>query len=194
MNPLAFKSCFITLLLISFAGFGQEKEDQLASEPEKGIIQIDNTLQTKRKPYLKERNPSLAGLYSAILPGLGQYYNRAVWWKYPLYYTLIGTGIYFIRTEHAQYQNHNNDFIEGLNRGEDESILRRFANLADDAQRDRNLAIVFTGVFYLINIIDAIVDAHLSLLKVDKDFSFYPVFLNDTNFVISPGAMIVFRF
>ena len=184
LNLFVLEFSFFFFLLYA-TGVSQEKKNQVTGKSEEIRIIETGTITKERiekiKGRVKERNPKIAGLYSAILPGLGQYYNRARWWKYPLYLGLIGGGVYFIKTEHANYRRYRNEYINRLNRGEDESILRTFANLADEAERNRTLAIVYTSIFYLANIIDAVVDAHLSRFEVDKDLSFHPVLLNINN-------------
>ena len=39
-------------------------------------------------------SPAKAAFYSAVIPGLGQIYNKS-YWKVPLVYAAIGTPIYF---------------------------------------------------------------------------------------------------
>ena len=194
MNVRKIAFYFYILSLTSFVSFSQEKENPSIDLLEKDVMQIDSTGQKERNLFIREKNPALAGLYSAILPGLGQYYNRASWWKYPIYIALIGVGIYFIKTEHEDYKRYRNEYITLLNGGQDELILRRFINLANDAEQNRGYAIIFTTILYLANIIDAIVDAHLSRFKVDKDLRVSTSFLNHPNFGISPGITIAFHF
>ena len=55
----------------------------------KGVV-VDGRLEKRRVNPLA---PSKAAFYSAILPGLGQIYNRR-YWKLPIVYGALGAGIY----------------------------------------------------------------------------------------------------
>jgi len=62
------------------------------------------------KDSLKSNNidpltPAKAAFYSAVLPGLGQAYNKK-YWKIPLVYGAIGTSLYFYITSNAKYQDY----------------------------------------------------------------------------------------
>ena len=53
----------------------------------------------------KKHNPEKATLYSAILPGLGQAYNKK-YWKIPVVYAGIGTIGYFAITNGNGYRDY----------------------------------------------------------------------------------------
>ena len=84
--------CLILLLLCFGFGIAQDKEEK-TSDIEVGdeVLVLDDTV--TRKP-LDPLSPSRAAFYSAILPGLGQAYNKR-YWKIPIVYAAIGTGVYF---------------------------------------------------------------------------------------------------
>ena len=47
----------------------------------------------KKSNNINPLAPSKAAFYSAILPGLGQIYNKR-YWKVPIVYAVIGLGVY----------------------------------------------------------------------------------------------------
>ena len=55
-----------------------------------GIIVKDSIV--KKEYYLNPLAPSKAAFYSAVLPGLGQVYNKK-YWKVPIVYGALGAGI-----------------------------------------------------------------------------------------------------
>ena len=59
-------------------------------------------------------NPTKAGLYSAILPGLGQYYNKK-YWKIPIVWGGIGTGVGVTLWNQKQYNRYRDAFVAELN-------------------------------------------------------------------------------
>lgn len=115
-----------------------------------------------------------AAYYSAILPGLGQVYNKK-YWKVPLVYAALGTSLYIAR----ENRNNHRDFqreIEFRAVGETTGFRPR---LTDDRILEnlefwrmwRDAAYIATGVVYVLNIVDATVDAHLTDFNVDDELA-----------------------
>lgn len=136
--------------------------------------------------YLTMKNPMRASLYSAILPGMGQAYNGK-WWKVPVIWGLLGTGAGFVihyNNEHKEFRGYYLDKLYG-NPIENPAInnlsLEQLANIQDDRKRSRDYAIALTALAYILNIVDATVDAHLYGIKKDPDLSFKPVMLQEWN-------------
>ena len=55
-------------------------------------------------------SPGKAALYSALLPGAGQVYNRK-WWKVPIAYAGLGISYYFIRENTREYQRYKTAYL-----------------------------------------------------------------------------------
>jgi len=79
------KACHIVLFFLLF-GFQTVSSQQLGE-----ALKAKDTLKAKEIDPLR---PSKAAFYSAILPGLGQAYNKK-YWKIPIVYGAIGTSMYF---------------------------------------------------------------------------------------------------
>ncbi len=126
-------------------------------------------------------SPRLATLYSAIIPGLGQFYNEK-YWKIPIVYALGAFAAYQIKSNHQNYllfrnvlfnirdgnPNNNEDIVRFTQRNfTAESVNRR----VDAFKRDRDYWIILSGVFYVLNIVDATVDAHLREFNINESLS-----------------------
>ena len=125
-------------------------------------------------------SPRMAALYSAILPGAGQFYNKK-YWKIPLIYGLGAFAAYQIKSNHQNfliflnvYTNlrdgnpENNDAIKAYeDRLSETIILRRLQRF----RRDRDYWIILSGLFYALNIVDATVDAHLREFDINQNLS-----------------------
>ena len=144
---------------------------------EKGIV-IDGTI---KKQKVNPLAPSKAAFYSAILPGLGQIYNKR-YWKLPIVYGAIGTGVYTYIYNDDLYDRFRSAFKRrraGFTDDEFSGTVLGSPELSDQAlqdaqeryQRDRDLALLITIGLYAFNIIDANVDAHLKQFNVDDDLS-----------------------
>src|ERR1700744_3803446 len=66
----------------------------------------------KKGPF--QPNPKKAGLYSALVPGLGQLYNRQ-YWKVPVIYVGIGVAAYFFETNLTSYRDYRSAYIGRVN-------------------------------------------------------------------------------
>ena len=129
-------------------------------------------------------NPTKAGLYSAILPGLGQYYNKK-YWKIPIVWGAIGTGVGVTIWNQKQYNRYRDAFVAELNGQEHEfsdipgvnkEVLGR---TQDRVKRQRDYAIAITGLIYILGIVDAVVDAHLYEGRKDPDLALKPTIIFD---------------
>ncbi|HUH26341.1 MAG TPA: DUF5683 domain-containing protein [Flavobacterium sp.] len=126
--------------------------------------------------------PSKAAFYSAIVPGLGQAYNRS-YWKIPLVYAGIGTSVYFYIDNQKQYNKARDEYklrLRGINKTDTPKIGSYTADqllvVQKRLQKNRDLSLFITLGFYVLNIVDANVDAHLQQFNVDDDLSFKPAF------------------
>lgn len=149
--------------------------------------------------------PRKAALMSAILPGLGQVYNKQVW-KVPVLYAGIATLTYFYINNSKSYNsykteyNHrlNNDSV-GLNPNYINYSTEGVLQLRDYYEHNYELTIIISAAVYLLNIIDASVYGHLFSFDVGTDLSLKlePVIFNSfnsTNSVPSGGFKLSLRF
>lgn len=161
----------------------EQAVDSLKQEMKEQGVVVDATV-TKKK--INPLAPSKAAFYSAVIPGLGQIYNKR-YWKVPIVYAAIGTGIYAYVFNDGEYNRFRNafkrrragffddEFYDINNSG----IVPGSPDLSDSAlqdaqerfQRDRDLALLITIGLYALNVIDANVDAHLKQFNVDEDLA-----------------------
>nr|WP_255710779.1 DUF5683 domain-containing protein [Flavobacterium sp. K77] len=142
--------------------------------------------------------PAKAAFYSAVLPGLGQAYNKK-YWKIPLVYGAIGTSVYFYVDSNKRYRQYRNAYkarLEGVVT-EDLAFLDNNRLIAGQKfyQRNRDLSALFIAAFYALNIIDANVDAALLQFNVDENLSLKPVlYPNDVTMRTNVGLTLNYRF
>ena len=139
------------------------------------IAPMDSTMVSTEIDPLR---PSKAAFYSAVLPGLGQAYNKK-YWKIPIVYLALGTGVYFYVDNNKQYNRVRDAYKRRLAGFQDDEFQDR---LTDDGlreaqksfRRNKELSLLVTVGLYALNIIDANVDAHLLQYNVDDNLSFKP--------------------
>jgi hypothetical protein len=142
--------------------------------------------------------PAKAAFYSAILPGLGQAYNKK-YWKIPLVYGALGTSIYFYIDNNKQYTQLRDAYKRRLEGFTDDkySFLSdaRLITAQRGYQRNRDLSALLTVAFYALNIIDANVDAALLQFNVDENISIRPtIYPNDVTFKTNVGLTFNYHF
>jgi hypothetical protein len=131
----------------------------------------------------KLHSPKKAALMSAVLPGLGQIYNRK-YWKLGIIYPVMGGVIYGFAFNHKNFKVYR-DALRIRYDG-DSTTIDQFSLYSDDRivtmknyyQRYRDLCVIGFAAVYLLQVIDASVDAHLFYFDVGPDLSmnWQPVF------------------
>ena len=141
-----------------------------------GISFCKNADETSDSTIIKHHSPRKAMLYSAILPGMGQIYNGKIW-KVPILVGGEGTAIYFYKYYQERYKKVlnfirdtiDNDIgyevygynIPGYNMERARDIFRRY----------RDYSMLFIVGIYVLNIVDALVDAHFFEYDISNDLS-----------------------
>ncbi|MCF6350219.1 MAG: DUF5683 domain-containing protein [Flavobacteriaceae bacterium] len=182
----------LIFLLFCFANiFAQQKKDTLPSTR----LKVKNY--TPNDDYfVNPLAPAKAAFYSTILPGLGQAYNKK-YWKIPLIYGALGSSLYFYKINNDNYnrvfdalklelQGKPHEF-ESLDIDALERAINRF-------KKDRDLALFISVGLYILNILEANVDAHLPDKKLNSNLSFTPnLFVSPIN-SINYGVALTFKF
>lgn len=167
--------------------FAQAKEETV-------LVAKDTTKMVEIDPL----TPAKAAFYSAILPGLGQAYNKK-YWKIPLVYGAIGTSLYFYIDNNKKYNQYRDAYkrrLEGYN-DDDYKFLDDSRLIAGQKfyQRNRDLSALFVVGFYVLNIIDANVDAALIQFNVNERLSMRPeIYPADVTFKPNVGLTFNYSF
>lgn len=214
----------LLLLLFAFllfhSGFSQEEEENNKKDNPRQTKEVDSIAQNMegegvtfeevtKKKSINPLAPSKAAFYSAILPGLGQIYNKR-YWKAPIVWGALGTGIYVYSYNNTEYRRARNAFkrrlagftddefydLNGDGSGPDVSS-DALQEAQENTQRDRDLALVISIALYALNIIDANVDSHLKQYNVDDDLAIdFNPFIDINPFTNQPnyGMALVVKF
>jgi len=172
-------SLFVLLILISGNLLGQG-------------LEVDTTKITEVPVEAEEvHSPKKATIYSAVLPGLGQAYNKK-YWKIPIIYAGFGTIGYFIGWNNGFYSTYKLAYSDLTDDDpatdsyldleatqyydlDDPTDFNNFksglSKQQDYYRRNRDLLIIGMVAFYGLNIIDASVDAHLFDFDISEDLT-----------------------
>ena len=208
------KKLLSVLLVLSFSLFFSQvnpndtirvenlpKDSIPAAKPRTEPEIVGNITNSNASAKIQKFSPTKAGLYSAVLPGLGQFYNKK-YWKIPIVWGAVGTGVGIAIWNDKNYRRYRNAFVAELNglphefsgiRGVDKDVL---GNAQDRFKRQRDYAIGIAGLIYILNIVDAVVDAHLYEGRKDPDLALTPAVINDrfSNYESKAGLALTFKF
>lgn len=129
-------------------------------------------------------NIKRATTLSIICPGAGQIYNKS-YWRVPIVMGGIATTIYCIDWNNRGYQRFKKAYRlragydknpEDYPSGSTDEFHGRYSasflkNLRDSYRRNRDLCIILTAGMYILQIVDAHVDAHLRDFDISDDLS-----------------------
>lgn len=165
----------VLLLLLLSGNSATAQADTIRSErnipPDTGYTTVSPGVDTIARIH----SPARAARLSAILPGLGQAYNRK-YWKIPVVYAALGTSGYYIHHNNKKYQEYREAYIARTD--DDTSTVTKIRYSTENIRQRREyyrrnleLSILITAGIYLLNIVDATVDAHLFYFDVSDDLT-----------------------
>ena len=154
--------------------------------------------------------PRKAAILSAIVPGLGQAYNKK-YWKIPIAWAAVGIPIYSYFYNRNIYHNIQYALTVANLDPTDPSYQEMFdkvdpkmqylverrstnslANYRNEYRKDMDYSILFTLLLWGLNVVDATVDAHLKGFNVNDNLA-----MQIKPAIISPhsiGISLVFKF
>jgi len=142
--------------------------------------------------------PAKAAFYSAILPGLGQAYNKK-YWKIPIVYGAIGVSMYYYIDSSKKYHQYRDAYKRRLEGYTDDEFSYldndRLISAQQFYQRNKDFSALFVVGFYVLNIIDANVDAALIQFNVNENLSIKPdIYMNDVTTRANVGLTLNYNF
>jgi hypothetical protein len=183
------KALLIAVLFLLSAGYIMAQVDTLA-----GIkpVLAQDTLGLKPDPpkdsMAKRHSPRTAALRSAILPGLGQIYNKK-YWKLPIIYAALGITGYIFVDNLGTYREYRFAYAARVKAADPvspdstdyhtlKSIYKRVQPESIRVARNRfrqyiDYSALFFVLFWGLNVVDATVDGHLKLFDVSPDLSLH---------------------
>lgn len=124
---------------------------------------------------IEMRSPKKAAIMSAALPGLGQAYNKK-YWKIPILYAGFGVAGWYLRDNLRNIERFKQAYIAETD-GNPETIndtgfgTQQLNDIIDQYTQWRDLSYIAIFAIYVLNIVDASVDAHLFYFDVSEDIS-----------------------
>jgi len=193
------KKIWLTTLFMSVCFGMQAQDDEKITDED--VVSLSNKNSSNELDPLR---PAKAAFFSAVLPGLGQAYNKK-YWKIPIVYAAIGGGLYFYFDNNNVYKRYRNAYkrrLAGFTDDEfygpgetpflsDEALIRAQRTL----KRNKELSMLVTVGLYVLNIIEANVDAHLIQYNLDENLALKPfIDFNNPNYNAQMGLSLNLKF
>jgi len=143
----------VLIFICSSAAFSQQ-DTTLSEQTNLSADRQDTT-------FVMEKLPWLAVLQSAVVPGLGQIYNES-YIKAPIIWGTVALLAYGWIYNHDLYTDNRELFLQTSD--------NNYQGLRDFYRDQRDLFTIYIGLVYLLNLVDAYVDAHLYDFNVEENF------------------------
>ena len=161
----------------------------------KGIIE---TTQGLYNPL----SPSKAAFYSAIFPGIGQAYNKK-YWKTPIVWAALAIPTYYYQLNNSDYKRYRRAYKLRRN-GLPDEFTDSFGNTSvsietlETAQKqlkqNRDMSLLTGVILYVLQIVEASVNAHLIQFNTDDNISFKPAVLMDPIRIETPTVGLTIKY
>ena len=162
----------LLLILLTLAWQGIKAQDTL-------ILTQDDPVQTAS--IKNSHSPKKATLL-AFIPGAGQAYNHK-YWKMPIVYAGFGVTTYFAITNGQDYRLYRDayDYKMGIKTDVSQHAIEEAAKYTEDNlitlrdyyRSNMELSWIVTAAWYILQIIDANVDAHFFYYDVGDDLTLH---------------------
>ncbi|MCU0421615.1 MAG: DUF5683 domain-containing protein [Bacteroidia bacterium] len=165
-----------------FAQAGPINDSALIQSGSPANVANEPTFVTKKKSTsttndtIQKHSPAKATWLSVMIPGGGQFYNRK-YWKVPVIYTAAGAAFYSLLFYQKQYDGFRAAYIErNATNTNNDPFYRQFQTVTLRSNRDyyryyRDLSYIGLGAVYILQIVDAAVDAHFQDFKITEDLT-----------------------
>ncbi|MHB0754090.1 DUF5683 domain-containing protein [Polaribacter sp. M15] len=164
-------------------------------------LQIEDKLNIPQGVYDPLR-PSKAAFYSAIFPGLGQIYNKK-YWKAPIVWGALAIPTYYYQINNSDYKRYRTAYRLRKAGLQDEFTLNDGTELLstttletaqEQLSENRDFSLLSGIILYILQIVEASVNAHLLQFNTDDNLSLKPTFIADPIQFESPKVGLTFKY
>lgn len=146
--------------------------------------------------------PSKAAFYSAIFPGMGQIYNKK-YWKAPIVWGALAIPAYYYQLNNSDYKRYRTAYKlrkaglqdeYTLDDGSEIVSLQTLETAQKQLRQNRDLSLLSGVIIYVLQIVEASVNAHLLQFNTDDNLSFQPILIPDPINVVAPTVGLTIKY
>jgi hypothetical protein len=184
--------CILFVALFSASLFAQKDSTN---------VKIKNKLSTSQGIY-NPLSPSKAAFYSAIFPGMGQIYNRK-YWKAPIVWGALAIPTYYYQLNNSEYKRYRRAYKLRKNGLQDEFTLddgstpvslETLETAQKQLRENRDMSLLTGVILYVLQIVEASVNAHLIQFNTDDNLSFKPALIMDPINIETPTVGLTIKY
>jgi hypothetical protein len=176
----------ILLIVIAFLSLSlSAQKDSITDVKKVQDLKISGNIKTTQGVY-DPLAPSKAAFYSAIFPGLGQIYNKK-YWKAPIVWGALAIPVYYYQINNRDYSRFRNAYRLRQNGLTDEFTINGVETVSTETletaqeqlRENRDFSILSGIIIYILQIVEASVNAHLMQFNTDDNLTFKPTLIQD---------------
>jgi len=183
------------ILFFSFNLFSQKDSTSVKAKNPKEKLFVQEGI-------YKPLAPAKAAFYSAIFPGMGQIYNKK-YWKAPIVWGALAAPTYFYLSNNSEYKRFRtayklrktgfqDEFTDDL--GQVTVSLETLETAQKQLRENRDLSLMWGVILYVLQIVEASVNAHLLQFNTDDNLSFRPTFVQDPELYDAPKVGFTLKY
>lgn len=141
------------------------------------VLSEENNIAKQEEFSYNSLNPKRVAFYSALIPGMGQFKNKQ-YWKMPIVYVGLGVATYFVIDNQKEYNYYRQIYAGRMsNKAEafeemPEYSMETLRRARDFYRRNMEISVILGVVAYGVQILDALIFAHLKDFDISDDLSF----------------------
>lgn len=190
------------IAFLSASTFAQEKiKDTVAKD---SVIIKDLNLKGDIKNIEGIYNPlapAKAAFYSAIFPGMGQIYNKK-YWKAPIVWGALAVPAYYYQINNRDYKRYRRAYRlrknglpdEFIRNGETIVSMETLETAQKQLRENRDMSLLSGIILYILQIVEASVNAHLLQFNTDDNLTFKPTFIPDPIQFDAPSVGLTIKY
>lgn len=172
--------CILSIAFFTANLFGQKDSTAIKLKD----VKLNGKLGSAEGVYDPLR-PSKAAFYSAIFPGMGQIYNKK-YWKAPFVWGALAIPTYYYQINNSDYKRYRNayrlrkaglqdEFTDEF--GTSSVSLETLETAQEQLKENRDFSLLSGVILYVLQIVEASVNAHLLQFNTDDNLSLKPTFI-----------------
>ncbi len=198
------KSIILSIVICFFVTNSFSQQDSIVN-----LEKIDQKKVKKKKPKKQKvksqgvynpLSPSKAAFYSAIFPGMGQIYNKK-YWKAPIVWGALAIPVYYYQINNSDYKRFRNAYKLRKNGLVDEFTVNgvevvsteTLETAQEQLRENRDFSLLSGIILYILQIVEASVNAHLMQFNTDDSLTIKPTIIQDPLRIDAPVVGLNFK-
>ena len=181
---------FKKVILVFFIAFFSAN---LFSQKDSTVVKVKSKKELRKLKKLNQPqgiynplSPSKAAFYSAIFPGGGQIYNKK-YWKAPVVWGILAIPAYYYQINNSDYKRYRKAYKlrkaglvdEFTVNGVEIVSLTTLETAQEQLRENRDMSLLSGVIIYILQIVEASVNAHLLQFNTDDNLTFRPTIIQD---------------